>query len=60
MPVSASSLSALLPASAVGREPLSAVQPIRLVKALKVIPGPRRRRVVVTACSRCCNTRCRR
>src|SRR4051795_7686207 len=44
MPASASSLSALLPASAVGREPLSAVESIRLVQALKVVPDPRRRR----------------
>jgi hypothetical protein len=44
MPASASSLSALLPASAVGREPLSAVESIRLIQALRVIPDPRRRR----------------
>src|SRR4051812_43182224 len=44
MPASASFLSALLPASAVGREPLSAVESIRLVQALRVIPDPRRRR----------------
>src|SRR3954462_14027977 len=44
MPASASSLSALLPASAVGREPLSAVESIRLVQALRVIPDPRHRR----------------
>src|SRR4051794_41623174 len=44
MPASASSLSALLPASAVGREPLSAVESIGLVQALKAVPDPRRRR----------------
>src|SRR3954452_3842484 len=44
MPASASSLSALLPASAVGRESLSAVESIRLVQALRVVPDPRRRR----------------
>src|SRR4051794_41967264 len=44
MPASASSLSALVPASAVGCEPLSAVESIRLVQALRVIPDPRRRR----------------
>src|SRR3954468_20124804 len=44
MPASASSLSALLPASAVGREPLSAVESVGLVQALRVIPDPRRRR----------------
>src|SRR3954462_11667986 len=44
MPASASFLSALLPASAVGREPLSAVESIRLVQALRAIPDPRRRR----------------
>src|SRR3954471_5318710 len=44
MPASASSLSALLPASAVGREPLSAVESVRLVQALREIPDPRRRR----------------
>ena len=44
MPASASSLSALLPASAVGREPLSAVESVRLVQALKAIPDPRHRR----------------
>src|SRR4051795_5850959 len=44
MPASASSLSALLPASAVGRGPLSAVESIGLVQALRVIPDPRRRR----------------
>src|SRR4051794_11610231 len=44
MPASGSFLSALLPASAVGREPLSAVESIRLVQALRVIPDPRRRR----------------
>src|SRR3954451_21673160 len=44
MPASASSLSALLPASAVGREPLSAVESAGLVQALRVIPDPRHRR----------------
>src|SRR3954468_13706113 len=44
MPASASFLSALLPASAVGREPLSAGESIRLVQALRVVPDPRRRR----------------
>src|SRR4051794_32679496 len=44
MPASASFLSALLPASAVGRGPLSAVDPIGLVQALGGIPDPRRRR----------------
>src|SRR3954451_19362172 len=44
MPASASSLSALPPASAVGREPLSAVESIGLVQALRVIPDPRHRR----------------
>src|SRR3954463_11595947 len=44
MPASASFLSALLPASAVGRESLSAVESIRLVQALRVVPDPRRRR----------------
>src|SRR4051794_14137998 len=44
MPASASSLSTLLPASAVGREPLSAVESVRLIQALKAIPDPRRRR----------------
>src|SRR5215213_6393929 len=44
MPASASSLSELLPASAVVREPLSAADSIRLVQALKTVPDPRRRR----------------
>src|SRR3954462_12224608 len=45
MPASASSLSELLPASAVVREPLSAADStIRLVQALKAIPDPRQRR----------------
>jgi predicted transposase YbfD/YdcC len=44
MPASASSLSALLPASAVVSGPLSAADSIRLVQALTVIPDPRRRR----------------
>src|SRR3954467_13531281 len=44
MPASASFLSALLPASAVGREPLSAGASILLVQALTVVPDPRRRR----------------
>src|SRR5947208_8163216 len=44
MPASASSRSALLPASAVGREPLSAVESVGLVQALRVIPDPRHRR----------------
>src|SRR3954447_8660500 len=44
MPASASSLSELLPASAVVREPLSAAESIRLVQALKTVPDPRHRR----------------
>src|SRR4051794_38687453 len=44
MPASASSLSALLPASPASLEPLSAAESIRLVQALRVIPDPRRRR----------------
>src|SRR3954452_11380359 len=44
MPASASSLSQLLPASAVVREPLSAAESIRLVQALKTVPDPRHRR----------------
>src|SRR5436309_3754865 len=44
MPASASSLSALLPASATVPGPLSAADSIRLVQALKAVPDPRRRR----------------
>src|SRR5215213_9359215 len=44
MPASASSLSELLPASAVVCGPLSAADSIRLVQALKAVPDPRRRR----------------
>src|SRR5947209_20100590 len=44
MPVSASSLSALLPASATAEGPLSAGDSIRLIQVLKAIPDPRRRR----------------
>src|SRR3954453_17487218 len=44
MPASASSLSELLPASAVVRGPLSAAESIRLVQALKTVPDPRHRR----------------
>src|SRR3954451_3618712 len=44
MPASASSLSALLPASPANLEPLSAAESIRLVQALKAVPDPRRRR----------------
>src|SRR3954465_7264504 len=44
MPASASSLSALLPASAVVRGPLPAADSIRLVQALKTVPDPRSRR----------------
>ena len=44
MPASASSLSALLPASAVVRGPLPAAESIRLVQALKTVPDPRHRR----------------
>jgi predicted transposase YbfD/YdcC len=44
MPASASSLSELLPASAVVREPLPAAESIRLVQALKTVPDPRHRR----------------
>jgi predicted transposase YbfD/YdcC len=44
MPASASSLSALLPASAVVRGPLPAADSIRLVQALKTVPDPRQRR----------------
>src|SRR4051795_5217136 len=44
MPASASSLSALLPASGAVPGPLSAADSIRLVQALKVVPDPRRRR----------------
>src|SRR3954449_4545283 len=44
MPASASSLSELLPASAVVREPLSATESIRLVQALRTVPDPRQRR----------------
>src|SRR3954454_4257415 len=44
MPALASSLSELLPASAVVREPLSAVESIRLVQALRTVPDPRQRR----------------
>src|SRR3954463_1336725 len=44
MPALASSLSELLPASAVVREPLSATESIRLVQALRAVPDPRQRR----------------
>src|SRR4051812_49442018 len=44
MPASASFLSALLPGSPADLEPLSAAESIRLVKALKAVPDPRRRR----------------
>src|SRR3954447_2445111 len=44
MPASASSLSALLPVSEAVSGPLSAVESIRLVQALTVIPDPRCRR----------------
>src|SRR3954454_14246768 len=44
MPASASSLSALLPASATVPGPLSAADSICLVQALKAVPDPRRRR----------------
>ena len=44
MPASASSLSELLPGSAVVREPLSVADSIRLVQALKTVPDPRQRR----------------
>src|SRR3954454_1486443 len=44
MPASASSLSALLPASAVAPGSLSAADSICLVQALKAVPDPRRRR----------------
>src|SRR3954447_12277351 len=44
MPALASSLSELLPASAVVREPLSATESIRLVQALRRVPDPRQRR----------------
>src|SRR3954464_10268061 len=44
MPASASSLSELLPASEVVREPLSAADSIGLVQALKTVPDPRQRR----------------
>src|SRR5947209_20527849 len=44
MPVSASSLSALLPASATAEGPLSAGDSIRLIQVLKAIPDPRQRR----------------
>ena len=44
MPASASSLSALLPASATVHGPLSAAESIGLVQALKAVPDPRRRR----------------
>jgi predicted transposase YbfD/YdcC len=44
MPASASSLSALLPASQVAPGPLSAAESIRLVQALQAVPDPRRRR----------------
>src|SRR5881275_3219348 len=44
MPASASSLSALLPVSEAVSGPLSAVESIRLMQALTVIPDPRRRR----------------
>src|SRR4051812_44135731 len=44
MPASASSLSALLPASHAAPGPLSAAESIRLVQALKTVRDPRRRR----------------
>src|SRR4051795_7702448 len=44
MPASPSSLSALLPASAAARGPLSAGDSIRLIQVLKAIPDPRQRR----------------
>src|SRR3954452_19879486 len=44
MPASASSLSELLPASAVVRGPLPAAESIRLGQALKTVPDPRHRR----------------
>src|SRR3954453_22809806 len=44
MPASASSLSALLPASATAEGPLSARDSIRLIQVLKAIPDPRQRR----------------
>jgi len=44
MPASASSLSALLPASPAAADPLSAAESIRLVQALKAVPDPRHRR----------------
>src|SRR3954464_10937848 len=44
MPASASSLSALLPASATVPGPLGAADSISLVQALKAVPDPRRRR----------------
>src|SRR3954447_18042776 len=44
MPASASSLSALLPASATVPGPLSAADSIGLVQALKTVPDPRHRR----------------
>src|SRR5918992_166510 len=44
MPASASSLSALLPASATVPGPLSAADSIGLVQALTAVPDPRRRR----------------
>src|SRR5215212_7004566 len=44
MPASASSLSELLPASAVAPGSLSAADSIRLVQALKTVPDPRQRR----------------
>src|SRR4051795_9537479 len=44
MPASASSLSALLPASQAAPEPLSAGDSIRLIQALRTVPDPRRRR----------------
>lgn len=44
MPASASSLSALLPVSGAVPGPLSTVESVRLVQALRVVPDPRRRR----------------
>ena len=44
MPASASSLSALLPASATVSGPLGAADSIGLVQALTAVPDPRRRR----------------
>jgi predicted transposase YbfD/YdcC len=44
MPASASSLSELLPASAVVRKPLSVADSIHLVQALRTVPDPRQRR----------------